>query len=54
MANISNRLPGDFKKLAEKVNSHESHLTLRAPENGVLENSNKKNKPINVLVYIVL
>ena len=36
MANISNRLPGDFKKLAEKVNSHESHLTLRAPENGVL------------------
>lgn len=50
MANISNRLPEDFKKLAEKVNSHESHLTLRAPENGVLENINKKNKPINGLV----
>ena len=50
MANISGKLPEDFKKLAENVNSHESHLTLKAPENGVLENIDKKNKVINGLV----
>ena len=50
MANISGKLPEDFKKLAENVNSHESHLTLKAPENGVLENIDKKNKVISGLV----
>jgi len=50
LANISGRLPEDFKKLAEHVNSHESHLTFKAPDNGVLENIEKKNKAINGLV----
>lgn len=50
MANISGKLPEDFKKLADNVNSHESHITFKAPENGVLDNINQDNKTINGLV----
>lgn len=50
LAAISKSLPSDFKKFAENVNSHESHLTIKAPEKGVLENINKKNPIVNGLV----
>lgn len=50
LASISKSLPADFKKFAEDVNSHESHLTIKAPVKGVLENINKKNPVINGLV----
>jgi hypothetical protein len=50
LATISKSLPEDFKKFAENVNSHESHLTIKAPEKGVLENINKKNPIVNGLV----
>lgn len=50
MANISSKLPEEFRKLAENINSHESHIIFRAPRNGVLENIDKKNKVINGLV----
>lgn len=50
LAKISQSLPADFKKFAENVNSHESHLTIKAPDKGVLENINKENPVINGLV----
>lgn len=50
LASISKSLPADFKKFAENVNSHESHLTIKAPDKGVLENINKKNPIVNGLV----
>jgi hypothetical protein len=50
LASISKSLPEDFKKFAEKVNSHESHLSIKAPDNGILENINKQNPIINGLV----
>jgi hypothetical protein len=50
LASISKSLPADFKKFAEDVNSHESHLTIKAPDKGVLENINKKNAVVNGLV----
>lgn len=50
LAAISKSLPADFKKFAENVNSHESHLTIKAPEKGVLENINKNNSVVNGLV----
>lgn len=50
LANISGSLPKDFKNFSDNVNSHESHLTIKAPTNGVLENIDKGNKDINGLV----
>lgn len=50
LASISKSLPADFKKFAEDVNSHESHLTIKAPDKGVLENINKNNAVVNGLV----
>ena len=50
LAAISKSLPEDFKKFAENVNSHESHLTIKAPEKGTLENISKKNPIVNGLV----
>lgn len=50
MASISKSLPEDFKTFSENVNSHESHITIEAPENGVLENIDKNNSDINGLV----
>lgn len=50
MANISSKLPEEFRKLAENINSHKSHIIFRAPKNGVLENIDQKNKVINGFV----
>lgn len=50
LANISKSLPEAFKLASDNVNSHESHITFKAPERGVLENIDKKNKDINGLV----
>jgi hypothetical protein len=50
MASISKSLPKDFQKFTNNVNSHESHIVLKAPENGVLENIDKQNQNINGLV----
>ncbi|MCZ2474731.1 hypothetical protein G9H61_04700 [Aquirufa ecclesiirivi] len=50
LANISNSLPEDFKKFAEKVNSHESHIIIKAPQNGALDNISKENPEVNGLV----
>lgn len=50
LANISGSLPEDFRNFADNVNSHESHLTIKAPTNGKLDNIDKSNKDINGLV----
>jgi hypothetical protein len=50
LANISQSLPVVFKNFADKANSHESSIILKAPEKGVLENINKKNSDIGGLV----
>jgi hypothetical protein len=50
LANISKSLPVVFKNFADKANSHESSIILKAPEKGVLENINKKNSDIGGLV----
>ena len=50
LASISKALPEDFKDFSNNVNSHESHIVLKAPKNGILENIDKKNKDINGLV----
>lgn len=50
LADISSSLPEDFKDFSENVNSHESHLSIKAPNNGTLESINKSNKNINGLV----
>jgi hypothetical protein len=50
LANISSSLPDDFKAFAENVNSHESHIILKAPKKGRLENIDKNNSEINGLV----
>lgn len=50
LANISKSLPEDFKEFANNVNSHESHIVIKAPEKGTLENIAKNNPIINGLV----
>ncbi|MBX9449815.1 MAG: hypothetical protein KL787_08890 [Taibaiella sp.] len=50
LADISKSLPKVFKNFSDNVNSHESHITIKAPSNGKLENINKKNEDINGLV----
>lgn len=50
LAAISKSLSADFKKFTNSVNSHESHIKISAPKNGVLENISKDNKDIKGLV----
>jgi hypothetical protein len=50
LADISKSLPEVFKKFAENTNSHESHVTIKAPDKGILKNIDKKNRDINGLV----
>lgn len=50
LAAISKSLPNVFKNFAENTNSHESHITIKAPEKGTLKNINKKNQDIEGLV----
>ena len=50
LADISKSLPEVFKNFADNTNSHESHITIKAPEKGTLENIDKTNKNIEGLV----
>lgn len=50
LANISKSLPEDFRTFTDNVNSKESRIVIKAPENGVLENIDKSNQAINGLV----
>lgn len=50
LADISKSLPEVFKNFANKTNSHESHIIIKAPENGTLENIDKTNSNIEGLV----
>lgn len=50
LANISSSLPKVFKSFADNTNSHESHITIKAPEKGTLENITKENEDIKGLV----
>jgi hypothetical protein len=50
LANISKTLPEDFKAFTNNVNSHENNISIKAPQNGVLENINSDNKDINGFV----
>ncbi|RDY59263.1 hypothetical protein [Flagellimonas nanhaiensis] len=50
LANISKSLPEDFRNFTDNVNSKESHIVVKAPQNGVLENIDKSNPAINGLV----
>lgn len=50
LANISKSLPKVFKNFAENTNSHESHITIKAPDKGTLDNINKENENIKGLV----
>ncbi len=53
LANISKSLPEDFKQFSVNVNSHESHITIKAPEKGILENIQPSNLTINGLVEYI-
>lgn len=50
LADISKSLPEAFKNFADDTNSHESHITIKAPEKGTLEHIDKTNKNIEGLV----
>ncbi|MGJ5643227.1 hypothetical protein [Formosa sp. S-31] len=50
LANISRSLPEAFKDFANDTNSHDSHIIIKAPEKGTLDNINKDNKDISGLV----
>ena len=50
LANISKSLPEVFRSFAEETNSHESHITIKAPEKGRLDNISKSNEDIKGLV----
>ena len=50
LANISKSLPEDFKDFADNVNSHESHIAIKAPEKGTLVNITQENLSVNGLV----
>lgn len=53
MANISGALPKAFKDFSELTNSHESHVVIKAPEKGILENIDANNSDIKGLVDYV-
>lgn len=50
LANISNSLPQVFKNFADNTNSHESHIIIKAPEKGTLENIGRSNENVKGLV----
>ncbi|WP_175635085.1 hypothetical protein [Pedobacter ghigonis] len=50
LASISKSLTEPLKHLIDVTNSHKTNISLKAPENGVLENINKKNTHLNNLV----
>ncbi|WP_321347070.1 hypothetical protein [uncultured Draconibacterium sp.] len=50
LADISKSLPNVFRRFAENTNSHESHISIKAPNRGILKNIDKKNNDINGLV----
>jgi len=50
LANISKSLTEPLKQLINITNSHKTNITLKAPENGVLENISKNNAQLNNLV----
>lgn len=50
LANISKSLPQDFRDFTDSVNSKESHIVIKAPDKGILENIDKSNNIINGLV----
>lgn len=49
LARIHSTLKQSIKDLTDDVNSHETHLSVKAPTNGILENINKKNDTIKGL-----
>lgn len=53
LARISSALPKDFKNFSENVNSHESHITIKAPQKGILVNIDENNEDIAGLVDYV-
>jgi hypothetical protein len=50
LAEISKSLPEVFKNFADNTNSHESHIVIKAPEKGTLENIDRSNSNIEGLV----
>jgi len=50
LADISKSLPEVFKNFTDSVNSHESQISIKAPEKGTLDNIDKSNKNIEGLV----
>lgn len=50
LADISGSLPKVFKNFVNDTNSHESHIVIKAPEKGFLENINESNEEISGLV----
>lgn len=50
LANIAASLPGVFKDFAESLNSHDSHIVVKAPDKGTLTNIDQSNEQIKGLV----
>ncbi|KEZ93513.1 hypothetical protein IL45_04685 [Nonlabens ulvanivorans] len=50
MSRISQSIKATLKPLIQNTNSHKTHVKLSAPEQGVLENIDKKNKQVEGLV----
>lgn len=50
LANISKSLTEPLKQLINITNSHKTSISLKAPDNGVLENITKNNTQLNNLV----
>lgn len=49
LAKISKSLNEVFRNFSKDLNSHESHLSVKSPTNGVLENLDKENKTLKGL-----
>lgn len=50
LANIAGSLPAALRTFSENVNSHDSNISIKAPDKGTLENIDKSNKQIEGLV----
>lgn len=50
LAEIAGSLPLVFRNFSENVNSHNSQISIKAPDNGTLENIDKSNSQVNGLV----
>lgn len=50
LARISKSLPENFRNFTENVNSHESHIVIKAPDNGTLDNISQDNPNVSGLV----